>query len=73
MEYLTIEEKASLTGYFVLIDEHIKKCQSLGVSAEYWENKKVIFQNAYDKIRKNPSLEVIEIRKKYENTEPCKH
>ncbi len=73
MEYLTIEEKASLTGYFVLIDEHIKKCQSLGVSAEYWENQKVIFQNAYDKIRKNPSLEVIEIRKKYENTEPCKH
>lgn len=73
MEYLTIEEKASLTGYFVLIDEHIKKCQSLGVSAEYWENKKVIFQKAYDKIRKNPSLEVIEIRKKYENTVPCKH
>ena len=27
MEYLTIEEKASLTGYFVLIDEHIKKCR----------------------------------------------
>ena len=35
MEYLTIEEKTSLTGYFVLIDEHIKKCQSLGVSAEH--------------------------------------
>ena len=32
MEYLTIEEKASLTGYFVLIDEHIKKCQSRDVS-----------------------------------------
>ena len=72
MEYLTIEEKSSLTGYFVLIDEHIKKCQSIGVSAEYWENQKVIFQNAYDKITKNPSLEVIEIRKKYENTVPCK-
>ena len=67
MEYLTIEEKASLTGYFVLIDEHIKKCQSLGVSAEYWENQKVIFQNAYDKIMKNPSLEIIEMRKQYEN------
>ena len=67
MEYLTIEEKASLTGYFVLIDEHIKKCQSLGVYAEYWENQKVIFQKAYDKITKNPSLEVIEMRKKYEN------
>ena len=64
MEYLTIEEKASLTGYFVLIDEHIKKCQSLGVSAEYWENQKVIFQKAYDKITKNPSLEAIEMRKK---------
>ena len=64
MEYLTIEEKASLTGYFVLIDEHIKKCQSLGVSAEYWEKQKAIFQKAYDKITKNPSLEIIEMRKK---------
>ena len=73
MEYLTIEEKASLTGYFVLIDAHIKKCKSSGMSAEYWENQKVIFQNAYDKITKNPSLEVIEMRKQYENTEPCKH
>ena len=73
MEYLTIEEKASLTGYFVLIDEHIKRCQSLGMSSEYWEKQKVIFLNAYDKIMKNPSLEVIEMRKQYENTEPCKH
>ena len=73
MEYLTAEEKASLTGYFVLIDEHIKKCQSLGVSAEYWEKQKAIFQKAYDKITKKPSLEVIEMRKTYENTEPCKH
>ena len=64
MEYLTIEEKSSLTGYFVLIDEHIKKCQSLGVSTEYWEKQKAIFQNAYDKIMKNPSLEIIEMRKK---------
>ena len=72
MEYLTIEEKSSLTGYFVLLDEHIKKCQSLGMSAEYWENQKAIFQNAYDKITKNPSLEVIEMRKQSENTVPCK-
>lgn len=64
MEYLTIEEKASLTGYFVLIDEHIKKCQSIGVSTEYWEKQKAIFQKAYDKITKNPSLEIIEMRKK---------
>ena len=64
MEYLTIEEKASLTGYFVLIDYHIERCQSIGVSAEFWENQKVIFQKAYDKITKNPSLEAIEMRKK---------
>ena len=70
MEYLTIEEKASLTGYFVLIDEHIKKCQSIGVSAEYWENQKVIFQKAYDKIKKQDSLELIEMRKQFEE---CKH
>ena len=73
MEYLTIEEKGSLTGYFVLIDEHIKKCQSLGMSSEYWEKQKVIFQNAYDKITKNPSLEIVEMRKQYENKTSCKH
>ena len=70
MEYLTIEEKASLTGYFVLLDEHIKKCQSLGASAEFWENQKVIFQKAYDKIKKQDSLELIEMRKQFEE---CKH
>ena len=68
MEYLTIEEKASLTGYFVLLDQEIKTCKSLEISAEHWENLKVIFQKAYDKITKNPSLEAIEIRKKYENS-----
>ena len=73
MEYLTIEEKASLTGYFTLLDAHIKKCQSLGMSSEYWEKRKAIFQNAFDKIMKNPSLEVIEIRKQYENKTSCKH
>lgn len=73
MEYLTIEEKSSLTGYLVLLDEHIKKCKSLGMSAEYWENQKAIFQNAYDKITKNPSLELIEMRKQYENKTSCKH
>ena len=73
MEYLTIEEKASLTGYLVLLDDQIKRCQSLGMPSEHWENQKAIFQNAYDKITKNPSLEIIEMRKQYENTEPCKH
>ena len=67
MEYLTIEEKSSLTGYLVLLDEHIKKCKSLGMSSEHWENQKAIFQNAYDKIMKNPSLEIVEMRKQYEN------
>ena len=73
MEYLTIEEKSSLTGYFILLNEHINKCKSLGMSAEYWEKQKAIAINAIDKIIKNPSLEIIEMRKKYENTEPCKH
>ena len=64
MEYLTIAEKSSLIGYLVLLDDQIKRCQSLGMSSEHWENQKVIFQKAYDKIMKNPSLEVIEMRKK---------
>lgn len=63
MEYLTIEEKASLTGYLVLLDEKIKTCKTLGISAEHWENQKAIFQKAFDKITKNPSLEIIELRK----------
>ena len=67
MEYLTIEEKASLTGYLVLLDDKIKTCKSLGISPEHWENQKVIFQKAYDKITKNPSLEFIEMRKKSQN------
>ena len=67
MEYLTIEEKSSLIGYLVLLDDEIKRCQSLGISSEHWENQKVIFQKAYDKIMKNPSLEVVEMRKQYEN------
>ena len=74
MEYLTIEEKASLTGYLVLLEDQIKRCQSLGMPSEHWEKQKEIFKNAYDKITKNPSLETIEIRKQYENTEQlCKH
>ena len=67
MEYLTIEEKASLTGYFILLEDQIKRCQSLGMSPKHWEKQKAIFKNAYDKITKNPSLETIEIRKQYEN------
>lgn len=63
MEYLTIEEKASLTGYLVLLDDKIKTCKLLGISSEHWENQKSIVINAIDKINKNPSLEIIELRK----------
>ena len=73
MEYLTIEEKASLTGYLVLLDDKIKTCKLMGISAEHWENQQKIVKIAIDKINKNPSLEIIEMRKTYENTEPCKH
>ena len=73
MEYLTIEEKSSLTGYLVLLDDQIKRCQLFGMPSEHWEKQKAIFQNAYDKITKNPSLEIVQMRKQYENTEPCKH
>ena len=67
MEYLTIEEKASLTGYLVLLDDQIKRCQSLGMSSEHWENLKPTVIKAIDKINKQDSLEVIEMRKQYEN------
>ncbi len=73
MEYLTIEEKASLTGYLVLLDNQIKTCKSLGISPEHWENLKPIAIKAIDKINKQDSLEVIEMRKTYENTTRCKH
>lgn len=72
MEYLTLEEKASLTGYLVLLDEHIKTCKSLGISSEHWENQQKIAIIAINKINKQDSLEVIEIRKQYENTVTCK-
>ena len=64
MEYLTIEEKASLTGYLVLLDGHIKTCKSLGISSEHWEKQKPIVLMAIEKINKQDSLEIIEMRKK---------
>lgn len=72
MEYLTIEEKSSLAGYLVLLDNQIKTCKSLGISSEHWENLKPIAIKAIDKINKQDSLEVIEMRKQYQNTVPCK-
>ena len=73
MEYLTIEEKASLTGYLVLLDDKIKTCKLLGIPSGHWEHQQQIAKIAIDKISKTPSLEVIEMRKTYQNTEPCKH
>ena len=67
MEYLTIEEKASLTGYLVLLNEKIEQCKELNQPYKFWEELKENAIKAFDKIKKNPSLEVIEIRKKYEN------
>ena len=67
MEYLTIEEKASLTGYLVLLDDQIKRCKSLGMPSEHWENQKEIFIKAFEKIKKQDSLEIVEMRKQYEN------
>ena len=64
MEYLTIEEKSSLIGYLVLLDDQIKRCQSLGMSSEHWEELKENAIKALDKIKKNPSLEIVEMRKK---------
>lgn len=73
MEYLTIEEKSSLDDYLVLLDEKIKTWKSLGLSSKYWENKQKAAKIAIEKIYKNPSLEIIEIRKTYQNNSSCKH
>ena len=67
MEYLTIEEKASLTGYLSLLNEKIEQCKELNLPYKFREELKENAIKALDKIRKNPSLEVIEMRKKYEN------
>ena len=73
MEYLTIEEKASLTVYLSLLNEKIEQCKELNLPYKFWEELKENAIKALDKIKKNPSLELIEMRKQYENTEPCKH
>ena len=67
MEYLTAKEKASLTGYLSLLNEKIEQCKELNIPYEFWWELKENAIKALDKIRKNPSLEVIEMRKKYEN------
>ena len=73
MEYLTIDEKVSLNGYLSLLNEKIEQCKELNLPYKFWEELKENAIKALDKIRTNPSLEFIEMRKQYENTEPCKH
>ena len=36
MEYLTIEEKVSLTGYLSLLDEKIEQCKKLNIPYKIW-------------------------------------
>ena len=67
MEYLTINEKTSLTAYLSLLDEKIEQCKELNTPYKFWEDLKENAIKALDKIKKNPSLEVIEIRKQFEN------
>ena len=70
MEYLTIEEKVSLTGYLSLLDEKIKQCKEFNISYKIWEELKENAIKALDKIKKQDSLELIEMRKQFEE---CKH
>jgi hypothetical protein len=41
MEYLTIEEKASLTGYLSLLNEKIEQCKELNLPYKFWEELKI--------------------------------
>lgn len=77
MEYLTIEEKTSLTAYlslldenFTLLDKKIEQCKELNLSSKSWEELKENAIKALDKIKKQDSLELIEMRKQFEE---CKH
>ena len=70
MEYLTIEEKTSLTGYLSLLDEKIEQCKELNIPYKIWEELKENAIKALDKIKKQDSLELIEMRKQFEE---CKH
>ena len=67
MEYLTIEEKASLTAYLSLLNEKIEQCKELNQPYKFWEGLKENAIKALDKIKKQDSLEVIEMRKQFEN------
>ena len=70
MEYLTIEEKTSLTGYLSLLDEKIEQCKEFNIPYKIWEELKENAIKAIAKIKKQDSLELIEMRKQFEE---CKH
>lgn len=63
MEYLTIEEKASLVPYLSFLNEKIEQCKKYNLPYKIWENQREIFLKAFEKIKKQDSLEVIEMRK----------
>ena len=70
MEYLTIEEKASLVPYLSFLNEKIEQCKKYNLPYKIWEAQREIFLKAFEKIKKQDSLEVIEMRKQIEQ---CKH
>lgn len=63
MEYLTAEEKTSLFSYLLLLNEKIEQCKELNLPDKFWVELKENAIRALDKISKNPSLEVKELRK----------
>lgn len=67
MEYLTIKEKTSLFSYLLLLNEKIEQCKELNLPDKLWVELKENSIKALDKISKNPSLEVIELRKNITN------
>ena len=67
MEYLTINEKTSLTAYLSLLNEKIEQCKELNQPYKFWEELKENAIKALDKIKKQDSLELIEMRKQFEN------
>jgi len=73
MEYLTIEEKASLVPYLSFLNEKIEQCKKYNLPYKIWETQREIFLKAFEKIKKQDSFELAEMRKTYENTDPCKH
>ena len=74
MEYLTAEEKTliDLAGKTQLkhISNQIKDCEKFNLDDQYWRDLCIKTEIALSKIKKQDSLEVIEMRKQFEG---CKH